>query len=299
MIDISSINYSYNKRKMALRNVTKIFDQGKIYGIVGPNGAGKTTFLNLIAGVNIPRTGSISIDGYDIVKEREKSIQRVGLMPDGSFLDPDEKIIHQVAYFASFYNMKLDTARERAIVLMKKFGLNEELWNKPIKNLSLGQRRRVGLTMALIHNPDNILMDEPYNGFDPFGMKMVTDIVLEARNSGKTIIISSHILKEVQTIADEFVYLENGQLLRSVDTDTISKNIGKIWVKVLNPDDNLLKILQTFGTVRKINQSYEISTSSDMKVETSEINKELVKENYKVDSIYYEKRTVEDEFFSK
>ena len=68
---------------------------------------------------------------------------------------------------------------------------------------------------------------------------------------------------------------------------------------MLNPDDNLLKILQTFGTVRKINQSYEISTSSDMKVETSEINKELVKENYKVDSIYYEKRTVEDEFFSK
>lgn len=299
MIDVNGVFYSYKKNVITLRNITKTFDQGKIYGIVGPNGAGKTTLLNLMSGVHTPGAGRILVDSYDIVNDREDSIKKIGLMPDGSFLDPDEKIINQMVHFASYYDLTLKEARERGLKLMTKFGLPEEFSRKSMRNLSLGQRRRVGLTMALLHDPDNILMDEPYNGFDPFGIKMVTDIMLEARNNGKTVIVSSHILKEVQAIADEFVYLENGQLLKSIDIETMSKNIGKIWVKVLNPDDNLLRLLQTFGTVRRINQAYEITTPSDNKVETSDINSALVKENYRVDSIYYEKRTVEDEFFSK
>ncbi|MCL5888821.1 MAG: ABC transporter ATP-binding protein [Candidatus Thermoplasmatota archaeon] len=299
MIDLSEVFYSYKKNTLTLKNITKSFNQGKIYGIVGPNGAGKTTLLNLMSGVHTPRTGKIAVDSYDIVKNREESIKRVGIMPDGSYLDPDEKIITQMVHFAFYYGIGPNEARARSLSLLAKMGLPEEYSRKTMRNLSLGQRRRVSLAVALLHDPENILMDEPYNGFDPFGIKMVTDIMLEAKNAGKTVIVSSHILKELQTISDEFNYIEDGQLLKSVDIETMSRNVGKIWVKVLNPDDELMKLLQTFGVVRRINQAFEITTPTDAKVETSDINSALVKENYKVDSIYYEKRTVEDEFFTK
>lgn len=299
MINVSGVNFSYNSKKTILKSVDKKFLSGKIYGVVGPNGAGKTTLLNIISGINMPRGGSVEVDGFNIVKNRMDALMRVGFMPDSLYLDYEKPVLEQLVYFGTFYNMTFKESTERVTKLLTLFGLPSEFWKKPVKSLSLGQKRRVGLTMATVHDPDNIIMDEPYNGFDPFGMKTLTDFVLEERDKGKTIIISSHILKEIQAIADEFVYIEYGKLLASRETADIEKTAGKIWVRVVNPDDSLMSILAKFGTVRRIGPEYEISPDPQNPVETWDINSTLVSEKYQVQSIRQDKRTIEDEFFSK
>lgn len=298
MINLSDINFSYNSKKTVLKGIEKKFLSGRIYGIVGPNGAGKTTLLNLMSGINTPRRGTVEVDGYNIVKHRADALMKVGFMPDSLYLDYEKPVLDQLIYFGTFYNMTYKESAQRVTDLLKLFGLPNEFWKKPVKTLSLGQKRRVGITMATVHNPDNIIMDEPYNGFDPFGIKALTDFVLGERDKGKTVIISSHILKEVQAIADEFVYIELGKLLKSKDTAEIEKTAGKIWIRVNNPDDSLLSILSKFGTVRRIGPEYELTLGPDNDVKTWDINSTLVSEKYHVESIRQEKRTIEDEFFS-
>lgn len=298
MITVSDINFSYNSKRTVLKGIEKKFSSGRIYGVVGPNGAGKTTLLNLMSGINTPRSGTVEVDGYNIVKHRADALMRVGFMPDSLYLDYERPVLEQLIYFGTFYNMTYRESTERVTKLLTLFGLPSEFWKKQVKTLSLGQKRRVGITMATVHNPDNIIMDEPYNGFDPFGMKALTDFILEERDKGKTVIISSHILKEVQTIADEFVYIELGKLLKSKDTAEIEKTAGKIWIRVNNPDDSLITILSKFGTVRRIGPEYELTPDPDNNVRTWDINSTLVSEKYHVESIRQEKRTIEDEFFS-
>ncbi len=298
MINLSEINFSYNAKKTILKDVEKKFSSGKIYGIVGPNGAGKTTLLNLMSGINIPKSGTVEVDGYDIVKDRTDALLKVGFMPDALYLDYEKSVLEQLVYFGTFYNMSFKESRIKAENLLTRFGLPKEFWTKAIRSLSLGQKRRVGITMATIHDPDNIIMDEPYNGFDPFGMKNLTDFVIAERDKGKTIIISSHILKEIQSIADEFVYIDNGKLVRSKETAEIEKTAGKIWIRVKNVDDKLMTVLGRFGTVRRIGPEYELTPDPASPAETWDINNTLVSEKYNVESIRQEKRTIEDEFFS-
>ena len=299
MIQVSGVTHSYGGKKIVLSDIDKKFSSGKIYGIVGPNGAGKTTLLNVISGINSPKKGTVEIDGFNIKKNREKALSRIGFMPDRVYLENQSPVLPQIAYFGTFYGLKYSDSMEKAKSLLAEFGLPKEFWNRPTVRLSLGQRRRVSWVMATLHNPENLLMDEPYNGFDPFGMRQLTDYILEARDRGNTVLISSHILKEVQSIADEFIYIDRGRLEKSIETDEIEKASGKVWIRVKNPDDNFTNIVSKFGDVRRIGQAYELTPNADLGLDVSEINQTLVKEGYKVESIYQEKRTVEDEFFQK
>ena len=299
MIQVSGVTHSYGGKKIVLSDIDKKFSSGKIYGIVGPNGAGKTTLLNVISGINSPKKGTVEIDGFKIRKNMKKALSRIGFLPDGVYVENQSPVLPQIAYFGTFYGLKYSDSMEKAKSLLAEFGLPKEFWNRPTVRLSLGQRRRVSWVMATLHNPENLLMDEPYNGFDPFGMRQLTDYILEARDRGNTVLISSHILKEVQSIADEFIYIDRGRLEKSIETDEIEKASGKVWIRVKNPDDNFTNIVSKFGDVRRIGQAYELTPNADLGLDVSEINQTLVKEGYKVESIYQEKRTVEDEFFQK
>lgn len=298
MIELNGVSKVYGKSLEGVRKISYTFESGKVYGLVGPNGAGKTTLIRMLSGSHTQSEGSIAIDNYDIIRDRESALMRVGWMPDASILNGYWRIIDQFEYFGVLRGLSSADARAKAIELLKRFGIDQTLWNKTMRRLSLGQRRRVSLAFAVLNDPENILMDEPYNGFDPDGIRMISEFILMERDRGKTIIVSSHILKELESIADEVILIEKGKVVDSISKDSLEKSdLIKITLEVKNPDDTIIELLQSVGEVRRIGNRFEITCNSGEKAD--DLNTSLVRGGYKVTMFKTEKPTVEDFYFSK
>ncbi|MGP6206749.1 ABC transporter ATP-binding protein [Cuniculiplasma sp. SKW3] len=298
MIELNGVSKVYGRSSEGVRKISYTFESGKVYGLVGPNGAGKTTLIRMLSGSHTQSEGSIVVDNYDIIKDRESALIRVGWMPDASILNGYWRIIDQFEYFGVLRGLGSVEAKTKAIELLKGFGIDQNLWNKTMRKLSLGQRRRVSLAFAVLNDPANILMDEPYNGFDPDGIRMISEFILNERNKGKTVIVSSHILKELESVADEVIMIEKGRIVDSISKNSLEKSeLIKITLEVKNPDDTILELLESLGDVRRIGNRFEITCSSEEKVE--DLNTSLVKSGYKVTLFKTEKPTVEDFYFSK
>lgn len=298
MIEVNNISKVYGKSMEGINKISYTFEGGQVYGLVGPNGAGKTTLIRMLSGSHSQSYGSISIDNYDIIKEREKALMQVGWMPDTSILNGYWRIIDQFEYFGVLRGLTDVEARNKGIELLKQFGIDQKLWNKTMRKLSLGQRRRVSLAFAVLNDPQNILMDEPYNGFDPDGIRMISEFIIKEKNRGKTVIVSSHILKELESVADTVILIEKGRIVDSISKEILEKSgTLKVTLEIGNPDDMLGEMLQSMGDVRKIGNKYEITCNAGEKIE--DLNSSLVKRGYKVILFKSEKPTVEDFYFSK
>jgi len=297
MIELQNVSKIYSKRNEGVRSVSYTFDDGKIYGIVGPNGAGKTTLINIIAGAHTQTSGTVLIENLDTIRDREESLMKVGWMPDSSKLNGFQKIIDQFEYFGAMRGLDYREAGKKGMELMIRFGLPKNIWNKTMQKLSLGQRRRVSLAFAVLNDPKNIVMDEPYNGFDPDGIRMISDFILEEKSKGKTIIVSSHILKELESIADNVILFENGMMKDEIGIEKLNNSRKvKIILEVKNPDENLLPFLSRLGDARRIGNTYQVITEQGP--ETDDLNTTLVKNGYVVLSFKNEKQTIEDFYFS-
>ncbi len=298
MIQLQNVSKVYGRSMEGVKQISYTFEGGHVYGIVGSNGAGKTTLIRMLSGSHTQTYGSISVDNFDIIKEKEEALMRVGWMPDSSILNGYWRIIDQFEYFGVFRGLTNQEARMRGMELMRRFGVDEKIWNKSMRRLSLGQRRRVSLAFAVLNDPENILMDEPYNGFDPDGIRMISDFIIKEKMRGKTVIVSSHILKELESVADEVILIEKGKIVDTISKDSLEKSeILKITVEVKNPDDSLGELLSTLGEVKRIGSRYEITCNSGEKAE--DLNSALVKNGYKITTFKIEKPTVEDFYFSK
>ncbi len=300
MIELDNLTKTYGGKDSGIHNISVELKSGKIYGLVGENGAGKTTLIKTIAGIFRQNSGTVSIDGYDSTKERTNALMNIGLMPDGVMINFDHSIIQQLSFYGQTRGMSENESYEKAKMLLSRFGLGEKLHNSSMRRISLGQKRRAMLAMCMMNNPVNILMDEPYNGFDPDGMRMMNDVITYEKSKGKTIIVSSHILKELENIVDEIIFIKNGKIADQMDITSLNK-IGnrKIIFTVSNPDDEILTLLEEYGGIRKIGNQYEISISSHMNTKPEEINTALVKSGYSVSSFRVENPSLEDVYFSK
>ena len=300
MIELEKLTKTYGRKDSGIHNISVELKDGKIYGLVGENGAGKTTLIKTITGIFRHNSGYISINGYDSTRERTQALMNVGLMPDGVILNLDRSVLQLISYYGQTRGMREDESVEKARMLLIRFGLGEKLHNASLRRLSLGQKRRAMLAMCMMNDPSNILMDEPYNGFDPEGMRMMNELITYERSKGKTIIISSHILKELESIVDEIIFIKNGKITDQMEISSLDK-VGKrkILFSVSNPDDEILNLMEEFGGIRKIGNQYEISLPPDKIHKPEDINTALVKSGYKVSSFRVENPTLEDLYFSK
>ena len=208
-----------NNKKIAVKNVSFKAYSGEIFGILGPNGAGKTTTLRCISTLIKPDTGKILINGNDI-KEEFLVKHSLGFLTNELKLEPQMTPNYAFNYFAKFYNIDDKTIKDRREYLFNKFGI-DKFCEVKYADLSTGMKQKTSIAVSLAHNPDIIIFDEPTNGLDIITAKQVTDYLIELKEQGKTIIISTHIMSLVEKLCDRVLIIIDGE---NVEEDYV-KNI--------------------------------------------------------------------------
>ena len=193
----------------ALKALDLQIHKGEIFGLLGPNGSGKTTTIKLLLGLLFPTSGEISILGKtasDVGKN-----EKIGYLPEESYLYRFLNAEETLDFYGRLFKMSGPVRRQRVSQLINMVGL-ESAKKRQLREYSKGMTRRIGLAQALINDPDLILLDEPTSGLDPIGTKNMKDLILELRKQGKTIIMSSHLLADVQDVCDRVGILYQGEL---------------------------------------------------------------------------------------
>ena len=209
MIEVRNLTKVYGKKK-AVDDLSFTIEDGEIFGFLGPNGAGKSTTMNIITGCLSTTEGTVVIDGNDIFEEAYKAKKNVGYLPEQPPLYMDMTVEEYLRFVAEAKKVKKDKLPEEVDRVMKKTSILD-VHNRLIKTLSKGYKQRVGIAQALIGNPKVIILDEPTVGLDPRQILEIRDLI---RNLGKehTVILSSHILQEVNSVCDKIMIIAHGKL---------------------------------------------------------------------------------------
>ncbi len=196
---------------IATENITFAIPQGQIVAFLGPNGAGKTTTMKMLSGYLAPSEGAARIAGLDVHKERIEASKRLGYLPENGPLYPDMTPLELLTFFGEARELDPKLLRER-IDAVRSICALEQVLEKPIGKLSRGLRQRVGLAQALLHDPEVLIMDEPTAGLDPNQIRQFRENI-RTLGRNKTILISTHILQEVEAVADYVLFVHNGRMV--------------------------------------------------------------------------------------
>lgn len=214
MIDVRELTKTYRtpfrrKKVQALRGVTFQVQRGHIFGFVGPNGAGKTTTIRTLMGLIRPTGGTATILGHSIPSRTARF--KVGFLPESPYFYDYLTITELLDLVGRIFGLSSAERTKRADALIERVGLSRAR-GQYLKKFSKGMLQRAGLAQALMNDPELIVLDEPTSGLDPIGRKEVRDLILELRDQGKTVFFSSHILTDIEAIADQVAIVARGQL---------------------------------------------------------------------------------------
>lgn len=208
VISISDLNYAYKKNDLILKGLNMTVPNGSIYGFLGANGAGKSTTIRNVLGLLKPQSGSITLFEKELLYNKKEVFQNIGSLIEspslyGHLNGPDHlKIACQY----------LNVSTKNNDALLDKVGLLQHR-KKSVKKYSTGMKQRLGLAMALVHNPALIILDEPTNGLDPTGIREIRELLIQLQEDGKTIMLSSHLLSEIEKVATHVGILKEGKML--------------------------------------------------------------------------------------
>lgn len=197
------------KKVSALKPLDIEVQKGEIFGLLGPNGSGKSTTIKLIQGLLFPTTGQAFVFGKD-ARDVSKN-ERIGYLPEESYLYKFLNAEETLDFYGRLFDMTAEVRRERTDRLIKQVGLNHAR-RRQLREYSKGMTRRIGLAQALINEPDLLILDEPTTGMDPIGTREMKDLILYLRDQGKTILMCSHQLADVQDVCDRVAILHQGEL---------------------------------------------------------------------------------------
>jgi ABC-2 type transport system ATP-binding protein len=216
IVDIKNLTKTYNKNR-GIINLTFSIEEGEIFGFIGPNGAGKSTTIRTLLNFIYPTSGSATIFGKDIIKHSKEIRQSVGYLPSEVHYYDDMKVIDLLKYSAGFYK-KFNPNRMKELAERLDLDLN-----KKIEDLSFGNRKKVGIVQALLHEPKLLILDEPTSGLDPLMQNTFFELLTEEREKGTTIFFSSHILSEVQKMCDRVAIIKEGELVKVETIENLTK----------------------------------------------------------------------------
>ncbi|QGA53906.1 ATP-binding cassette domain-containing protein [Sulfolobus sp. E5-1-F] len=247
MIEVLNVSKKYGNF-LALQDVTFTINNGELVGYVGLNGAGKTTTIEIIAGVSFPSSGDVIIDGHSITKEKKEASKRVSWVPELPIFEQDAKALDYFIYLAGYYGIEKEEAKKKAEELFSSFGLLGREKDK-LKNYSQGMKKRFVLAVSLLSDPNNFIFDEVLNGLDPQGIMFFRDLAIKLKREKKAILFSSHILSEVESIADRVIFIHKGKIIRQMAMDEIRKFFSSNTFRVTlgRVDNNVIKIAEKYG----------------------------------------------------
>lgn len=290
ILRIKNLNKSFGKKKI-LKNVSFNVNEGDILGFIGPNGAGKTTTIKMILGLQSINSGTVTINGYDIKKNFEKAIEKVGTIVE----NPDLYM-----YLSGYDNLKLisnlykNVDKKRIDEVIKIVKLETRI-NDKVSKYSLGMRQRLGIAQALLHKPNLLILDEPTNGLDPEGIKELRDIIKRLATKEKVgVVISSHNLSELESFCNKIVIIKNGEIVETNELKKV-KNIEESYIFEVDEISKISKILEE--KIEKINDnSFKIHTNKES---IPEIIKKLIENDIKIYTIKEEEISLEDAFLKR
>lgn len=253
-LNIKNISKSYGDVH-AVQDLSFSISQGQIFGLLGPNGAGKTTTIRMIMEIIYPDKGSIDIFGKPNCRE---SRDRIGYLPEERGLFRKMKVKNLLSFFAELKEMDRHLALKKATEYLERFELSK--WaDKKVEELSRGMQQKLQFISTILHEPQLIILDEPFTGLDPVNTNMVKNMMLEMKNQGATIIFSTHLMEQVEKLCEYICLIDHGKSVLSGSLSDIKKTFGKNRVrmsydgkaKFLN-DDSLVKEYDDFGNYVEI-----------------------------------------------
>ncbi|HEY2344821.1 MAG TPA: ATP-binding cassette domain-containing protein [Xanthomonadaceae bacterium] len=228
---------------VAVDDVSFTAHDGQITGLLGPNGAGKTTTLRMLYTLMKPEPGSVSVDGFDSVRDAEAVRRRLGVLPDARGVYKRLTARENIAYFGRLHQMREAEIAQRTALLSKALEM-DDFMDRQTEGFSQGQRTKTAIARALVHDPMNVILDEPTNGLDVMTTRGLRDFLRHLRDEGRCVIFSSHIMQEVAALCDRIVVIAHGRVVAqgSADelrTQTGQDNLEDAFVKAIGSDEGL------------------------------------------------------------
>ncbi len=271
---------------------------GEIVGFIGPNGAGKSTTMKMITGFLPPTSGEVRINGFDIREEPMRIKQIIGYLPEHNPLYPEMYVKEYLLYVAGLYNIRGKAARARVDEIIMQVGLTGER-HKKIEKLSKGYKQRVGISQALIHDPEVLILDEPTSGLDPNQIVEIRNLISSVGKE-KTVMLSTHIMQEVEAICDRVVIIDQGNIM----ADETAGNLGsqqqagqtiEVELEAPFPAENWKK-LATVSEVRTLPGNIYLLATSEVRDIRSDIFRFAVENNLTILSLNLKQKNLEQVF---
>ena len=281
MISVKNLNKIYPDNFYALSNISLDIKQGEVFALLGPNGAGKTTLISSVCGLTKQTSGEIKVSNFDTIKDYKKTRSLIGLVPQEFPLENYESVLNTVNFSRGLFGKKPDENHVKKVLQSLK------LWDKkdsPIITLSGGMKRRVLIAKALSHNPKILFLDEPTSGVDIQLRKEMWEMILKLKRSGVTVILTTHYIKEAETIADRIGILNKGELILVENKENLINKFGektiiiefgkKIYkipkqIKAFDSfitDDNLCLVIKKLKNQKDINITNIIKVISELEI---------------------------------
>ena len=282
VIKIENLKKYYGKI-MGIEDVSLKINKGEIYGFIGPNGAGKSTTIRCIMGLINKNSGNIYIKGNKFNKNDIDIKKIIGYLPSEINLYGDMTIKEIFDYHQTFYNKNLNKRRKE---LVKLFKIDEK---KKIENLSLGNLKKVGIVLSLMHEPEILILDEATSGLDPIMQNVFHDILVKEKEKGTTILYSSHVLSEVSSICDKVGFIKDGKIIKEDTIENIKKD-NYTYLKITSKDiDNIKKDLN-LKIIKENNNEVVFLNNMDTNTLINSLKK------YNIDYLLIEEIPLEDLF---
>ena len=299
MIEVSNVSRVFGTFR-AVNDVSFSIPTGQIVGLLGPNGAGKTTTMRMITGFLKPTSGTIKIDGTDITENPVESKRKIGYMPESAPLYGDMIVDDYLRYIA---RMQQQDENVKVPLLCKECGL-EEVMHKNIGELSRGYRQRVGLAHALMNDPEILILDEPTSGLDPNQVEDVRALIKEIGKT-RTVIISTHILSEVEMLCSRVIIISGGKLVADSPTDQLRTRYGNAAVVRVNANATEAQLSESLKGLEGIKSlSFEkaetgatalIAIQGDLEIRPA-VAKAVLSSGYDLYELSLQRNSLEDVF---
>ncbi|HXH39232.1 MAG TPA: ATP-binding cassette domain-containing protein [Thermoanaerobaculia bacterium] len=246
MIEVRNVHKSFaskSGRVIAVDDVSFTARDGEITGLLGPNGAGKTTTLRMLYTLMKPESGSVSVDGFDAVRDAEAVRRRLGVLPDARGVYKRLTARENIEYFGRLHQMDEGAIASRIALLSRALDMNDFL-DRPTEGFSQGQRTKTAIARALVHDPRNVVLDEPTNGLDVMTTRSMRQFLEGLRAEGRCVIFSSHIMQEIAALCDRIVVIAKGRVVAQGTADDLraqtgEENLENAFVKVIGSDEGL------------------------------------------------------------
>ena len=299
MIETKNLTKNYGNLT-AVDNLNLTIKEGDIFGFIGPNGAGKTTTMRILVTLLEPTRGKAVINGMDVGRNGKKVRRMVGYMPDFMGVYDDLKVFEYLEFFAAAFGIERKKRKSIVEGVLELTDLQSKA-RATVDSLSRGMQQRLGLARVLIHDPKVLILDEPASGLDPRARIEIRELLRELKRMGKTIMISSHILSELEEICDHVGIIEHGRLVFSGTLEEILTRLGiqsKVRIKVADKQDKAVEMLSALPQVQQVQAlgDYIAVTFQDGKDGDGVIARTLVNADLDIISIQPEKLKLDDAF---